>query len=410
MKGLLIAVAFLGFIGCTTHVKLTVRNPTPLDQQVRIDSIDESAVRQSSLQLGKATANGGQVSGELDVKRGYQIQIVGLVPGDVQASVSPPRTVTAKPDPLLFSYDLTLPQYLTDDAAEGQIQAAFEKLGPKMPGFVPLPIEDALGSWFGSLIVIPSDEERESEHVDTVLFQLKPGQFSPPTTVSEFHYPVALSERTIRITHAGSAKAAATFPAFGLAVEGELADVLEVNWTLTDYGMVQKSDPADWNYIDAINRLDPSKKTALFNVLTTNPGARIIYVDKLYVFRNAIFNVREGRKLSAGAELNALSIVTANGAYSFESSTTRTKNRGASVLNVAGTEVALAIVKQDKGPTPTISPIVEPHLRRDERGSGLGFGSSSPMLRPPPQWTTVRLLPTFERKDVMLNLPGGRAL
>jgi hypothetical protein len=166
---------------------------------------------------------------------------------------------------------------------------------------------------------------------------------------------------------------------------------------MTGYGMVQRADPPDWNYIDATNQLSPSLKDALFTVLSENPKARVIYVDKLYVFRSATFNIREGRRLTAGTQIGALSVVTASGAYSFESSNIKVKSREASVLNVAGTPVVLRTVEQRPGSNATISTLAL------KASPSKGVAGSIPTPTLAPNWKKVTLLPTFERSSVILN-------
>ena len=388
-------LALLASCACTTHVKLTVRNPQPVAQDVTVNILDDHSIRTSSLALGRVAADGGQVNQEFDVRHGYQLQITGTLPGGVQASPSPPRTVNSSPDPFVYSWDLELPQYLSDDAAEGTIQASFERLGPKIPGFDPISVDNALATWFGALIVVPVDPQTHIPTGDTLLFHLPPGQFGPSNTTAPFRYPPGSRHETIRITNTGAARAAAQFAGFGLAVEGETGDVLEIEWLIDGYGVVQRED-RNWNYIEGFNQLSPVLKQALFRALADNPSSQVIYIDKLYVINQATFNIKEARRLAAGMQLNALSIVTASGTYSFESTTARTKTRFTSVLNVGGIPVNIQIIEPASGGKTRVRDLVPRRVT----------GSLQPPPPTPPNWKTVTLIPQFERASVLVRLPS----
>lgn len=389
----LLCVLILG--GCHTLVKLEVRNSSSLAQEARAEVTDGDDVRVEDVQFG-TVAPSASAQQELKVKHGHRVQVIGNLPQQPAVFHSGPVTVTRKPDPRSMKVELTVQdgRWLDDKSAQAVIKSAFTDVGPRMPGYSALKLADALGSWYGALVVVPA-KASDGSLPNEILFHLKPGQFAPPISEASFQFPSGLSQDTVTIGKDAAAKAAAGFAAFALALQGESSDVMEVKWTFQNFGMVQRQDGAGWNYVKALNELPVDVKNLLARTLADNPGSRAFYIDRMFVFENATYSVRKASKVASNGTMSA-AVVTVGGAYTFEQSETKTDSRQRSVLNVVGTPITIVPVKNGKKAPETTDLGM---LMFD--GAGIAAGDQ---LQTSPKWSQY-LLTTRAGQPEVLHLP-----
>ncbi len=337
----LLAVSLL--VSCSTTVNLTVRNPTEISQIPRVVILSDKGIERETINLGMLEPK-QEVPRSMEVKDSWNIVIKSITDKGYGAWESAPITIPKKPDPFPLVVDLGFNgNYLPDDSSSiGQIRNALSDLGPNV-GFKPIDIRNALSTWFGSLVVmiLPSKEQSEK-----ILYLVQPSRFSNTTTYDQFIYPSTNSTNEVKVIGKSSAKLAASVPIYGsIGVNVSADNLYNVRWSMNGFGMVTKRDPDKWSYVEAIESLPNNEKKVIHEAMEQNPSAVMLYVNRFYVIRNADFFVKESRKLETGAKLSALSFVTADGAWTFESATESHQLYQDLVLNVGGIILPAKVVK-----------------------------------------------------------------
>ncbi len=337
----LLAVSLL--VSCSTTVNLTVRNPTEISQIPRVVILSDKGIERETINLGMLEPK-QEVPRSMEVKDSWNIVIKSITDKGYGAWESAPITIPKKPDPFPLVVNLGFNgNYLPDDSSSiGQIRNALSDLGPNV-GFKPIDIRNALSTWFGSLVVmiLPSKEQSEK-----ILYLVQPSRFSNTTTYDQFIYPSTNSTNEVKVIGKSSAKLAASVPIYGsIGVNVSADNLYNVRWSMNGFGMVTKRDPDKWSYVEAIESLPNNEKKVIHEAMEQNPSAVMLYVNRFYVIRNADFFVKESRKLETGAKLSALSFVTADGAWTFESATESHQLYQDLVLNVGGIILPAKVVK-----------------------------------------------------------------
>lgn len=215
------------------------------------------------------------------------------------------------------------------------------QLGPNV-GFTPIPLQNGLDTIFGALIVVPVATPGSSSQ--PYLFKLTPGQFSPKVAIADFRYPNDNVSSSMQIDGSFSSKVGATVPLYGsLSLDSSSSSVYKVNYTLSNFGMVEKPEPSNWTYSTGIQNLSAADKTRLYDALRNNPGSTLLYVNKIYVVQQVTFGVSQASKLAVDAKLDVGSVVTATGAYSFSNSSEKTTSFTETIVNIGGIAIQLDV-------------------------------------------------------------------
>ena len=341
-------LAALLLVACSTTVNLTVKNPTKISQIPRVVISSDKGIEKETINLGKLEPKQDK-PWSMKVKDSWNIVVKSNTDKGYGAWESAPYTIPKKPDPFPIVVDLGLNgNYLPDDSrAIEQIRIALSDLGPNV-GFRPLDIKNALSTWFGSLVVMILPSQGQPERI---LYQVEPNNFCrSATTLDQFTYPATISTNEVKVIGKSSANLAASVPVYGsIGVNVSADNLYNVQWSMNGFGMVTKRDPDNWSYVEAIESLPDREKKAIQEAMEQNPSAVMLYVNRMYVIKNADFFVRESKKLEAGAKLSVLSFVTADGAWTFENSTTSHQQFQELVLNVGGITLPVSMAKVKAG-------------------------------------------------------------
>ncbi|MGD0920067.1 MAG: hypothetical protein ABSB22_26825 [Thermodesulfobacteriota bacterium] len=340
-------LAVLLLVACATTVNLTVKNPTEVSQSPRVVILSDKNIEQD-----KDTINLGTLVPHKDtqrsfkVKHSYNVVVKSITGQDYGAWESAPYTIPKKPDPFPIVVDLGFNGTVipNDSRAIDQIRNALLDLGPNV-GFKPIDIHNALSTWFGSLVVMIPPLQGQPERI---LHQVEPNNFCrPATTMDQFRYPETSSQNEVKVIGKSSANLAANVPVYGsIGVNLSADNLYNVSWTMNGFGMVNKQDPDNWSYVQAIESLSDKEKRTIQEAMQQNPSAVMLYVNQIYVIKNADFAVTESKKLAAGSKLSVLSFVTADGAWTFENAHTSHQQFQELVLNVGGITLPASIVKE----------------------------------------------------------------
>jgi hypothetical protein len=170
-----------------------------------------------------------------------------------------------------------------------------------------------------------------------LLYKIQPARFlKKEVTLDEFQYPSTILSKEAQVTGKSSAGLALSVPVYGsLGVDTNSENLYNIKWSMEGFGPVEIKEPADWSLADAIKSLPENDKKIIYKALKVK-GATLMFVNHIYVIKNADFSVKEGKKLSANAKLNAMSFLTANGAWSFESANASQQKYQELVLNISG--------------------------------------------------------------------------
>jgi hypothetical protein len=336
-------LAVLLLVSCSTTVNLAVKNPTEISQIPRVVIFSDKGIEKETINLGKLEPK-QETHRSMKVKHSWNVVVKSSIDKGYDAWESGQYTIPKQPDP--FSIDVNLGfngNYLPDDSRSiEQIRNALSDLGPNI-GFKPIDVKNALSTWFGSLVVMIPPSKEQSEKI---LYQAQPSQFGKTTTYDQFIYPATSSINEVKVIGKSTANLAANMPIYGSIGVNTLANNLyNVRWSMNGFGMVIKKESGNWSYFEAIKSLSDKEKKTIQEAMEQNPSALMLYVNRLYVIKNADFFVKESKKLETGAKLSALSFVTADGAWTFDSVTESHQQYQELVLNVGGVTLSASIVK-----------------------------------------------------------------
>jgi hypothetical protein len=340
MRGHLTVLFLVFFLGCSTTVNLTVHNPEKFQQEIRLALKDSIRTPLNEIHLGTVDPN--QERKEIfKVEHGGEFTIISRIPRSADV-FSTTRTVTKNdPDPYNLTVNLTKQgEFLDESYALDAINSSFRRLGPNV-GAYPVDLNNALETLLGALVVVTPGENGQE---GIVHHRLTPGQFSRPVSLEQFRYPSNSDKKTVKLTGKTAAKISSSFPLWGgFGIESDSDTVYEFDWEMNGFGMVQKPEDPNWNYIMGFNNLDHSLKYQLTSTVEKNPGAVIMYINQIYVLKRAELKIKTGTKLTAGSQVDAGSVITFNGVYTFQNSTTENKLFESSVINFGGSRIVTAI-------------------------------------------------------------------
>lgn len=327
--------------GCTTTVNLTARNVETFPQDVLVTVKDDMGQKTGEIFLGIVQPD-KEVMKTFDVKHGGQFTVISRVPRSADIFETTQTVTKSDKDPLNVTIDLKKQGEFLDDATAMQaVSNAFSKLGPNV-GAYPVNVSNALRTIWGALIVVtPGQGAKEG----IIHQKLNPGQFSKPVTLERFSYPHSEDKQTIKISAKAAASLAASFPLWGsLGFNTSSDSVYEIDWRMEGFGMVEKEEDPNWNYLTAYQKLPPDIKKALTFTMEKNPGSVMMYVNRIYVIEIADLSIKSGARQDFGTKLEAGGVITGTGAYTFSNVQAKNQRYKSVVLNFGGPQF-LPVVK-----------------------------------------------------------------
>ncbi len=352
----------LVLVGCTTTVNLSAINPSDVIQTAKVIVRDDpGSISGVELPLGDVAAKGGHVASTFKVKHGGTIELQGTYKGDVVFDSSQ-RYVSASPDPLDISYSLDMggAHYLDDAKSLQNITEAFKKIGVPLMS-EPESLTGAVNTIFGALLILDPGNDKIDPIIYTTITPAELGVKQVDLATALALVPDLHETSSVDITKNTATSLSVGFP---LAVVGGSvsdANVYKLSWELSGYGYIQKPEDGDKSYINRYAALDDAHKKAIDDTLRAHPKAKLIYVNRLYVIKTATVSLTKGVKSSITGNVKA-AIVTSDGAYSFEQSTSDARTISNIVLNFQGDELTPTIVNV---PTPNADKATVAFLKRN---------------------------------------------
>lgn len=353
---LLLVLTVFTVLGCrtTSTVKLTVTNPHSFQQRARVEVTKANAVKERTVSLGLLKSN-GVVQNTFQIEHGGNFKVINGLPEGPDVGDYSQEVAKADGDPVVVDVALNVTKGRLLDGVTGaeQILNVLKAFGENT-GYAPIDVAIGLKTIFGALIVItPADFEKGTGIIEH--FKVNPGRFAPATTWDMFRYPTADVNSTVEVTGSGSAFVSAAVPIYGsLGVDASSDNAYKVEYKLTGFGMVEKDLPNDWNYTEGLEKLSPEDRKGLLAALVNNEKAIALFVNKIYVVKSGQFSIRKSSKLSAGSQLDALSVVTLKGAYKYEEALHNTGSYSDKIINITGIRIPLALagVNNTSAPIP----------------------------------------------------------
>ncbi len=317
--------------GCPHDVKLTIHNADTLTLAPSIATKKNNGLTDATINLGSLQP-GASITQEFTVDDGGSYSVSAAIPGSATVFDEPSRTVTSSDaKPLIATVEMKATNGRRWDATSVQAMLTnlFSQLGPDV-GFKPVPVDSALDTYFGGLYVIGPEADGYP-----VKFQLNAGSFS--SRVQHLTYPSTSNTSAADVSRDLEAKISASAPVYGkLSTYTGTSEIYKFNFDMHGFGMVPKVEADGWSYATALNALSQPIKDHLCTALSSNPGNRLLYVNTMYVIQAATFDYQDSQKLSAGANVDVGSVVTASGAYTYTNTKRDTQSYQTSVINISG--------------------------------------------------------------------------
>jgi len=330
------SILWLGcIVGCTTTVKLATTNAEKWPVNVTAMVKDKNGFAKKEIDFGLIQSQQKILLPDFEVDDDGQFDIVANIPGSATI-FKEPRSIIGKPDPdaeIITIYNQG--GYADDTKSLNILSNSFQKIGDDI-GATPRDLQDALSTVFGAIVVaIPNANDKPGKILRTVT----PGQLGVDIAgLSEI--PTFQNEESQQVTLSGKAALQAKsnvgpYAAFG----GEYNDdsLYTLDWSLRGFGIVQKHDnDQNKQYIIQLKKLAPEVRQDLYNILQDNPSAKLYYINKMYIIRNADLTIKEHKKIQSKADFNAANIATGTGVFSSETVQESKKHYGDVVLNFFG--------------------------------------------------------------------------
>ena len=189
------------------------------------------------------------------------------------------------------------------------------------------------------------------------------------TIPNPYPFPSGSSTQTVQVTQAASANVAASVPVYGsLKAQVGTSGVDKETIGFTNFGVQNKrEDSVTFSIPTALSRLSENDKKALL-AATTDPNVICTYFNTYYVMQTLTMNVEHSKQVNDTASITAATIFTANGAYNYQSDSTKSATLSNKVLNVWGDNFR---VTKDPASTATNTILVyQPQNSQPPAGSG----------------------------------------
>jgi hypothetical protein len=113
----------------------------------------------------------------------------------------------------------------------------------------------------------------------------------------------------------------------GLAASG----VDKVAYSMTGFGLVPKTETSliggkAWTLADALNsdRLSAVNRQTVLDAMKADPRVVCLYIDGIYAMQSATYVVSHARSLQANESVDAATVLTETGAYTFNNQSSST--------------------------------------------------------------------------------------
>jgi hypothetical protein len=336
---IVIIILFL-FPGCgifskTTEVNLTVKNPVPTMQSAFYDVFD----KQGPKSFGDIDPNGQIGPRKIEVKKngnlGVKTQIGGYEVFNQTYPIPSKKTydlsVTATPR------CRTIPE--DNETLISTLRKDFSEVGPDI-GYVPTSIQSALLTDVGSLCVVTDGQDGIPGKYERIVSPQALGV--KVMTVNDMlpYWPPIGRNTTIFTEGKIGGELKTTVPVyFNLNITFNNNSLYEQKFELDNFGRVPKIEDNQRDYLKCFRELPKDYKRQIGYRLAANNRARLVYMNEMFVIKSAKLKVTEGKKTEKAGEVNAMSVVTAKGSYTFNQNEEKNDKFGEIVLNIGGISI-----------------------------------------------------------------------
>jgi hypothetical protein len=112
-------------------------------------------------------------------------------------------------------------------------------------------------------------------------------------------------------------------------------------------GMAHKREESGWELSTALQKLSNAVKQDIARTLTARRGSKLVYINQMWVVEQLDFYKKEGKEIAVGGKLDAASVVTATGAYSFTEAQERQTSFPKRAINFVGEEILVSFVSRE---------------------------------------------------------------
>lgn len=328
--------------GCATTVNLAVKNADTIPMNVAVDIRNKGGASTGTISVGDIPP-GGDGNQTFEVKNGGSFAVSGSVSSGVKVFSGGYITVTGAQDPLEKEIILKSDCREIDDKKALEILSkSFKNLGPDI-GAYPLGVKNALNTMIGALVVAKQSNVDSKIGASEILYTVTPGIFGVYVMMlDDVSFPQTNETQQVLMSGSVSTQVAGSYgPIANFGINWDQSGVYELKWVLRGFGHINKKEDPQKDPVAQFNRLSNDHKNQIKNIIKKNPTAKIYYINRAYVLNRAEMFVKEAKELSAGAEVDAASVIKGSTAYTFKNSTETTNGYGPVVINYWGDEYYL---------------------------------------------------------------------
>jgi hypothetical protein len=183
--------------------------------------------------------------------------------------------------------------------------------------FKKYPTEVAVYAVLGSLYIYDKDEK-------DILYKISPGELK--TLNPKLILPKNVEEVTGIFSSQTSISGSVNLPFVNVSSAFTYGDVSKFHWKVENIGQYAWAPENGIGLAALFNALSPDTKTALINVYSDNPGAKMKFIDELFVIGRIEVETERSTGVETTAELNGSSFVTAKGNYVFNNLLTQSSS------------------------------------------------------------------------------------
>ena len=329
-KRILALSSALALGGCYTTVQITATNPEQMVKSVTAEELNDAKRVVATTQLGDVAADAKKV--KLDPVNVYWGNVINIRTVDgFQSS----KTIQRTPDPALIDVVLQTGHKLIDDATgTAFLKAAFQDCG-EPAGFAVSDMDNALASLIGKVVIY---QPGTTSSPDPLLRDsIPPGTLSGKMTADQLRWSGLNTSETQTVTTGASTSAKGSIPVYG-SVMGSMTSKKATKYHIESSGMGIQQKPEDpgFNVIDAMNKkLTPDLRKIILSYFD-DPNTIMIYLNQFYGIRNFRMEYSDATDVKSAANVTALTVFTAEGAYNFDTDSIRLFSGGNVIVNING--------------------------------------------------------------------------
>ncbi|MGE4503893.1 MAG: hypothetical protein AB7D51_00975 [Desulfovibrionaceae bacterium] len=334
------SVMLIVLAGCTPAVvNLTVRNTMPYERSVKTIIYDDENREQAQVSYGVLAGKTSAVQ-SFEVEQGGAYRVLANVPSSARVFDSQSISVTGAQKVLNRELSIADSALTLDDAESmNSVMQSFSEIKGHV-GIQPTDLGGALRTVFGSLVVVEKDE---TTGLVRVLRRITPEELGVSvTSLGDLRYPGTNRSSEVNISGKSVLKASTSLPMFAaFGFEWNNSSVYKVSWSMSGFGWVYKTEDAGKGYLTQYWKLPREVTDDVSRLLRTHTGAKAYYINQMFVMNSGRMERYEGSALSASSTANAADVVTASGAYTFESSIRNVATLNNTAMAFKGDEVQL---------------------------------------------------------------------